>query len=188
MNNEVMAGLSERGFLAYQRKVWNTFDPPRAPNAFELATGAVGLSHCPRSLQRPLVDILAHPSSLTNAASGGELDPKRLKEGQAILDRGCVSHNYTYFYRDAIEVSLKAGDWECAEGYITALHIYFRDEPTPWSDFIIARGRVLAELGRGSFREPMLIEMQRLRDQAAHLGMRAELSGLEAAFESTRPA
>ena len=24
-----------------------------------------------------LVDILAHPSSLTNAASGGELDPKR---------------------------------------------------------------------------------------------------------------
>ena len=30
-----------------------------------------------------LVDILAHPSSLTNAASGGELDPKEINEAPA---------------------------------------------------------------------------------------------------------
>lgn len=119
-------------------------------------------------------------------------DPRRrqeaMREGQAILDRGCVGHNYFFFYRDAIEVSLNVGDWRGVEGYVTALHDYFRDEPTPWSDFIIARGRVLAELGRGSWREPMLLEMQRLRDQAAHLDMRVELSGLQAALKSTRPA
>ena len=35
---EVNVNLTERGFLAYKRKVSNTFNPPRAPNAFELAT------------------------------------------------------------------------------------------------------------------------------------------------------
>ena len=118
-------------------------------------------------------------------------DPKRrrdaLNEGQAILDQGCVAHNYFWFYRDAIEVSLAEGDWGRVDGYVTALHDYFRDEPMPWADFIIARGRALAEFGREGCRKSTLSEIQRLRDEAERLGMRAELSRLEAALGPAQP-
>ena len=114
-------------------------------------------------------------------------DPKRrdevFREGQAILDRGCGSHNYFRFYRDAIEVSLATKDWDRVDLYATALDEYFRDEPIPWASFIIARGRALAEFGRGSGRKSTLSEIQRLRDEATRLEMKSELAHLEAALQ-----
>ena len=40
-----------------------------------------------------------------------------LEEGETILARGCVFHNYFWFYRDAIEVSLETEDWDAVERY-----------------------------------------------------------------------
>jgi tetratricopeptide (TPR) repeat protein len=109
-----------------------------------------------------------------------------LREGQAILDRGCVSHNYFWFYRDAIEVSLEEADWNAAEAYALALESYFRAEPAPWPDFIVERGRALAEFGRHGPREPVVARLQRLRDEARRMGMKAELARLDAALETAR--
>ena len=114
-------------------------------------------------------------------------DPERrrdaLRQGQALLDRGCVSHNYFWFYRDAIEVSLTMNDWDQADLYATALDEYFRDEPMPWPSFLVARGRALAALGRGTGTKALLGQIRRLREEAVRFGMQSELGLLEAALQ-----
>ncbi len=78
-------------------------------------------------------------------------DPGRsralLDEGEHWLADGCVSHNYLEFYRHAIEVSLRSGDWGRAERYADALEAYTRDERLPWADLVIGAGRLLARTG-----------------------------------------
>ena len=78
-------------------------------------------------------------------------DPARsralLDEGERWLADGCVSHNYLEFYRHAIEVSLRSGDWDRAERYADALEAYTRDERLPWADLVIGAGRLLARTG-----------------------------------------
>jgi hypothetical protein len=117
-------------------------------------------------------------------------DPVRrrdaLREGQSILDRGCVSHNYFWFYRHAIEVSLEEGDWDAAERYARALEQYFHTEPVPWPEFVVARGRALAELGRRGPSERVVAQLRQLRDDAARLGLQADLERLDAALELGR--
>ncbi len=114
-------------------------------------------------------------------------DPQRrhdaLRQGQALLDRGCVSHNYFWFYRDAIEVSLAMNEWDQADLYATALEEYFRDEPMLWPSFLVARGRALAALGRGKGTNALLAQIQRLREEAVRFGMQSELGLLEAGLQ-----
>jgi hypothetical protein len=54
-----------------------------------------------------------------------------LAEGQAMLSRGTVGHNHLWFYRDAIEAMLSAGDREGVMRYVAALEDYTRAEPLP---------------------------------------------------------
>jgi hypothetical protein len=37
-------------------------------------------------------------------------------EAEGILREGCVGHNYLWFYADAIELDLEAGNWEGVKG------------------------------------------------------------------------
>ncbi|MCH9046686.1 MAG: tetratricopeptide repeat protein, partial [SAR324 cluster bacterium] len=72
-----------------------------------------------------------------------------LREAEKVLKEGCVGHNFFWFYRDAMQACLNAGEWDEVERYAAALKEYTRPEPLPWSDFYIARGRALAAHGRG---------------------------------------
>ena len=54
------------------------------------------------------------------------------------------SYNHFLFRRDAIEVCLGIAAWGCAERHAAALEDFARPEPTPWTDYIVARGRALA--------------------------------------------
>ena len=108
---------------------------------------------------------------------------KRYARGNRFSDRGCVSHNYFWFYRHAIEVSLNEGDWDAAESYARALESYFHAEPVPWADFVIARGQALTELGRKGPNEGVVAQLRQLRDDAARLGLQADLERLDAALE-----
>mgnify|MGYP002827751582 CR=1 FL=1 len=80
-----------------------------------------------------------------------EEDERRaaFEEAEALLAPGCVSHDYLYFFRDAMEASLAAGEWDEAERFAAALEDYAREEPMPWSDYYIAWGCALAAWGRG---------------------------------------
>ncbi|MBT3929456.1 MAG: AAA family ATPase [Rhodospirillaceae bacterium] len=72
-----------------------------------------------------------------------------LRDGEALLNtESPIAHNVFWFYRDAIEAALDAGDWNAADARADALDAYTDDEPLPWTDFFIARGRALAAHGR----------------------------------------
>jgi tetratricopeptide (TPR) repeat protein len=85
---------------------------------------------------------------VTSALSRTVEDPAEraalLAEGKEMLRRGAVGHNHLWFYRDAIEALLSAGDEAKALEYVAALEDYTRAEPLPWWDLFATRGRLLA--------------------------------------------
>jgi DNA-binding winged helix-turn-helix (wHTH) protein/tetratricopeptide (TPR) repeat protein len=107
-------------------------------------------------------------------------------QGEKLLRADCVSHNYFYFYRDAMAACLADAQWSEVERYARALEDYTRSEPLPWSDFLIARARALAAHGRGARDEAVYRELQRLRDQAAVAGLKAALPTIETALGERR--
>jgi class 3 adenylate cyclase/tetratricopeptide (TPR) repeat protein len=111
-----------------------------------------------------------------------------LTEGEAILLSGCPSHNYLFFYRDAIEASLAVGTWDEAERYAAALEEYTRSEPLPWADFVIARGCALAKWGRGQRESDTAAELERLAAEAERIGLRVGLPVLRQALDQHRGA
>jgi tetratricopeptide (TPR) repeat protein len=110
-----------------------------------------------------------------------------LKEGEALLQAGAVSHNHLLFRRDAIDAYLGAGDWEGAERSAAALEDYTRAEPLPFSDFYIARARALAARGGGrSDPTALAAELERLRKEGERLGLRVALPAIEMAIKEIR--
>ena len=107
-----------------------------------------------------------------------------LKEAEAILDSGCVSHNHFWFARTAIGHALRTHAWDGVERYATRLESYSRREPLPWSDFIIAHGRALAAWGRGQRTDALVGELQRLQSIAVDRGLLLDVAMLNKALAS----
>jgi class 3 adenylate cyclase/tetratricopeptide (TPR) repeat protein len=103
--------------------------------------------------------VLANAARLTE---DHEQQSLLLAEAEDILKMGCVSHNYFWFYRDAIEGALKTKDWSRAERYADALEDYTSSEPLPWSDLFVARARALVRVGRGERGPHLVDELNRL--------------------------
>lgn len=98
-----------------------------------------------------------------------EPDPAQRRHYLALGERaleGAVSHNFFIFCECAIHASLQARAWEEAERYCDRLAGYSAKEPFPWADFIIARGRALARVGRGETGEALLATVESLHRQA----------------------
>ena len=108
-----------------------------------------------------------------------------LAQGQQLLTEGCVAHNYFWFYRDAIEVSLRLGDWASATLWTTQLQQYFPPNSMPWADYVVARGQALAELGCHGLSEALARRLQTLVAKGRRLGMHSELVALEAPLQET---
>ena len=105
-----------------------------------------------------------------------------LQQGEAILREGCASHNHFRFYRDAIEVSLRECLWDDAKYYATAFERCFGAQSSAWSDFIIARGRALAETRNDRPSQSARVRLRQLRDHAFSVGMRAAVPELDQAL------
>jgi class 3 adenylate cyclase/tetratricopeptide (TPR) repeat protein len=105
-----------------------------------------------------------------------------LAEAESLLADGAVSHNYLWFYPDAAEDAVERGEWELAERYAGALEDYVRPEPTPYTDFHIARIRALAAAGAGRRDEPVQAALRRLREQARQIGYLRALPPLDRAL------
>jgi DNA-binding SARP family transcriptional activator/tetratricopeptide (TPR) repeat protein len=88
-----------------------------------------------------------------------------LGEGEDLLARGCVSHNYFEFYLLGIEVALRFKDTSLALRYAAELEAYTRDEPLPWADVVIRRGRALVAALQAN---PGAAASLRLAQEAAH--------------------
>jgi hypothetical protein len=99
-----------------------------------------------------------------------------------ILAWDCVGHNYFAFYRLAMEVCLRLQDWDELDRFAAELESYCRPEPLPRTDFYIARGRALAQYGRGARDDATIQALGRLREEAKQVGLMSALPALEQAL------
>jgi tetratricopeptide (TPR) repeat protein len=105
-----------------------------------------------------------------------------LSEAEELLCGDSVSHNFLGFYPDAMETCLQMADWNEVDRYAQALEGYTSAEPLPYTDFFIARGRALAAFGRGYRDDATMQELQRLRDEAKHIGLEIAIPALDKAL------
>jgi hypothetical protein len=121
-----------------------------------------------------------------SALSRAEDDPVKraalLAEGKEILRRGAVGHNHLWFYRDAIEALLSAGDGAGALEYVAALEDYTQAEPLPWSDLFAKRGRLLARALQG-IDEDIRAELKGIRSSLERAGIKPFLPAVDAALD-----
>jgi class 3 adenylate cyclase/tetratricopeptide (TPR) repeat protein len=102
-----------------------------------------------------------------------------LSEGEELIRNGCVAHNQLWFYPDAMEAALELGDYEAVERFAALLEDFTRPEPLPWSDFFIARGRLLAEHGRGRLGTEGIAALEALRRLGEQLGYTGALTAID---------
>jgi class 3 adenylate cyclase/tetratricopeptide (TPR) repeat protein len=120
-------------------------------------------------------------SALSRASESKAERDRLLAEGEELLRRGAVGHNHLWFYRDAIEAMLVAGDAPSALRYVDLLEEYTRAEPLPWSDLFAARGRALVRVLQGRTDDSVRRELSRVRAALLDAGLRAFLAPVEAA-------
>ena len=66
-----------------------------------------------------------------------------LEQGSAILEQGCVGHNYYRFYVHAIEACFNHKKYTYALRFIQKLDAFTFEEKTPWSNFYIERANTI---------------------------------------------
>ena len=100
----------------------------------------------------------------THALASPDADRARasLVQGQALINAGCVGHNYFWFYKHAMQSSLRHRDPASALGYAQRLEDHTQAEPTPWGRLFIERTRVLAELQREPYSSSLAQRAQQL--------------------------
>jgi class 3 adenylate cyclase len=107
-----------------------------------------------------------------------------LAEGEAQLERGCVSHNHIFFGDLAIDVLLADADWPAAEAQCAKIRAYTAEQPLPLSEFIIARGLALARFGRGERSASLHAALARLCQTATAAGLDVALPALDKALDA----
>jgi hypothetical protein len=105
-----------------------------------------------------------------------------MHEAEALLADFSTSHNYLGFYEMAMEVCIQMAAWDEIDRYAGALENYMGNEPMPHSDFLIARGRALANHGRGNRDQAAMHELQSLYDEANNSGLKVFMPALQAAL------
>ena len=137
------------------------------------------------ALSRTTGTSFAGPSvlgALALATDDADKRSRALREGEALLRDGGISHNYLNFYQSAMEVALLCRDWDEAERYAAALAEYTRPEPLPWADLYIDRARALAAHGRGDRKPTTRKALRAIRDRATSTGFMAAVPAIEAAL------
>jgi class 3 adenylate cyclase/tetratricopeptide (TPR) repeat protein len=109
---------------------------------------------------------------------------KAFAEAEETLKEDCVGHNYLWFYRDAIDVCLRLQDWERLEKYARAAEVYTEDEPLPWMDLIISRGRALSKFYQNPDDKAALSQLKKLKSDILEAKIIALLPRIEEALVS----
>jgi class 3 adenylate cyclase/tetratricopeptide (TPR) repeat protein len=127
--------------------------------------------------------ILGFLAQYTNDAGESR---RCLEEAQRILGLGCPAHNHVYFYRPAIDLSLRLCDWGGAEHYAELLESKFSEEPVPLVTFTVERARTLAAAGRGVHDAGLLARLENIAQQARDAHAYAWVPQLELAAAGLR--
>jgi predicted ATPase len=152
------------------------------------ASEALGLLERATAISRKTGVEFSGPAvlgALALTTDDADIRQSALSEGEELLQAGSVGHNHFRFYRDAIEATLRAGDWDNADRFAAALTDFTRPEPLPWTNFYVSRGHSLAAYGRGQRDQGTLSEIARLAQEARGVDLRLALVALERAIETT---
>ncbi len=115
------------------------------------------------------------PLVLALAARMLEAGPERERcrdEVLAMLGQRALGHSQIGFHRLGIDDALARGEWGRAREHADTLEALTRDEPLPYVDFLIARGRSLAALGENPGERAARAEVERLKREAARIDWR----------------
>ena len=120
-------------------------------------------------------------STVARASSESARRREALAEGEELLAKGSVGHNYYRFYRYAMDACAAAGEWSEVRRYAQLLAVYTAEEPAPWSDFFIARAHALADTAEGLDTRDRL---RQLRTDAEAARLRTAIPAMDAALTS----
>ncbi len=137
-----------------------------------------GMSYCGPVLLSLIARTTDHPAERASA----------LEEGEALLAAGCVSHSYFNFYMHAIEVSLEQERWGEARRYASALERYTSAEPLPFTNLLVERARVLADVGEGVESGETRATLEKLRGECVRMNAGSVLAAIDAALAAPAPA
>ncbi len=123
---------------------------------------------------------------LAQYTSDAEESQRCLDDARRILELGCPAHNHVFFYRPAIDLSLRLGGWEDAERYADLLESKFSEETVPLVTFTVERARTLAAAGRGVRDAALLARLENIAAQARDAHAYAWVPELERAATALR--
>jgi len=126
--------------------------------------------------------------ALAEVTDNEEVRRQSLAEGSAILDERCVVHNYLWFYRSAMECMLRAENWAGGEAFADAADDYMQAENIPWLALLVARTRVLADIGANGSSTAALEQARGLRDQMSGLGFTVMAVALDDVLDASEGA
>jgi len=121
------------------------------------------------------------------AYDNAELRRESLSEGERTLSEASVAHNAFFLYTFAVESALLAGDWAEARRFADAFGAHFRAERIPFIDFLVDRGRLLAELGENGPSEARIEALQRCREAGRGFRFELFLRPLDKVLDQTEP-
>jgi len=110
-----------------------------------------------------------------------------LAEGERLLGLGCVSHNHLQLPELAIDALLEIDDFDGVERFCDHLRSYTASDPLPLANFVLARGRALADVGRGDRSDALRAQLAQLRAQGERAELNSLLPAIDAALERMAP-
>lgn len=119
---------------------------------------------------------------LARATDDADQRQASLREGEALLADGSVSHSYFEFYDHAVEVSLDSGAWSEARRYAQALQRYTQAEAIPWTDLLLERARLLTDAGENRANNGTTRGLERLLARCKDINALALTARIEAAL------
>jgi class 3 adenylate cyclase len=106
-----------------------------------------------------------------------------LEQGDALLAVPTLGHNHLFFRRNAIDASLKAGRPEEMRRHAHALSAFVAAEPLPFTDLVIQRALLLADVVDGRSTPADRADLSRLAEQTVRAGYRQLAKEMLAALQ-----
>jgi len=117
---------------------------------------------------------------LARVSSDAAERERALAEGEALLRQSALLHSHLWFYRDAIEACVSAGDWAQALRYADALEARVQAEPLPWVTLIVERARAIAAFAPDRADATARARLLRVRDTVVAKEVGWALAGIDA--------
>lgn len=125
------------------------------------------------------------PTVLGASAMLAESESERsaaLDEADEIFASGCVAHNYPWFSELALDDALERQEWDRVKRYADRLETYTEAEPLPWSTFMVARARALADWHEAGPSDALRAQLTSLREQAQAADLVTAIPMIDAAL------